>query len=92
MSSSSLLRKSKIAQAGPPWLSTTRSAKCWCIRQSIQEEGIIARTKLAIELGNRWGIWPGGEICELWGQQKTAVKSEQAGWGCQGGVAKGGVG
>jgi hypothetical protein len=31
-----------------------------------------------------WGIWLGDEIIWIWGEQKTTVKSEQAGWGVDG--------
>ena len=43
-----------------------------------------------LEMG--WGIWLGDDKIWFWGEQKTTVITEQAGWGCQRGVAGGGVG
>jgi hypothetical protein len=66
----------------------TRSTNFGAPENRLKKKGLWRGRKLAIELRDRWGIWLGDEIFYFGGQQKTTVKSEQAGWGVEGGSQK----
>jgi hypothetical protein len=63
----------------------TRSTNVGAPENQLKKKGLWHGRKLAIELRDMWGIWLGDEIFYFGGHQKTTVKSEQAGWGVEGG-------